>query len=268
MLPDHDLDDLLAGMVSLHQDLGSRVADLEMIGLPQNIHASAHLQLPRLRGYWPFSSVNESGNVYDLSAQGRVLTNHNNVPFAKYNLFPYADFTPGSNHYFSRADEPGLDITGAITFGGWFWLDTLASGNNQTLISKWDTTGGIDERAYMIYLDDATNTFRISISLLGTAATIKNVAHIATVAISTWYHVVGRLTPGTDESIFVDGVKVSSAVGVPATIFNSTANYEIGAGAAANRLDGRACQCFLCADDLDDVIIRRLYELTRANFGK
>jgi hypothetical protein len=33
-----------------------------------------NLGLPMLRGYWPFSSVDENNDVYDLSGQGRVMT--------------------------------------------------------------------------------------------------------------------------------------------------------------------------------------------------
>src|SRR4030042_5924133 len=128
MLPDRNLDDLLAEMVSRDQKLESRVADLEKIEQPRNIHPSIHLQLSGLRGYWPMSSVNENGNSYDLSGQGRVLTNNNTVPFGIYDLLPYADFTPGSSEYFSRPDEAGLVISGALTIGCWAWLDTLASG--------------------------------------------------------------------------------------------------------------------------------------------
>jgi len=36
---------------------------------------SMNLGLPILRGYWPFTSVDENDDVYDLSGQGRVMTN-------------------------------------------------------------------------------------------------------------------------------------------------------------------------------------------------
>lgn len=234
------------------------------------VHAGLHMQLPQLRGYWPFSSVDENGDVYDLSGQGRVLTNNNTVPFAWYNLFPYADFTAATPHYFSRLDEPGTSITGAITLGGWFWLDSLATGANQGLISKWDTTGAINERSYLLYLDDATNTLRFFVSSLGTAASSVSVTSTATIAINTWYHVAARYNPNTLMSIFVDGVQTDLAAGVPAAIFNSAVcAFEIGSyNVGAIPMDGRACQCFLCADDLDSVFVKTLYEQTRANFGK
>jgi hypothetical protein len=234
------------------------------------VHAGLHLQLPQLRGYWPMSSVDENGAVYDMSGQGRVLTNTNTVPFGIYNLLPYADHNAATPHYFNRVDEPGLSITGSMTVGGWFWLDTLATGNNQGLISKWDTTGAINERSYLLYLDDATNSLRFYISSAGTAATSVEVISTATIAINTWYHVVGRFNPNTLMSIFIDGVNTDLGVGVPAGIFNSAVSaFEIGSYAVALRpMDGRSAQCFLCADDLDDVVIKTVYEQTRSNFGK
>lgn len=230
------------------------------------VHAGLHLQLPQLRGYWPMSSVDENGDVYDLSSQGRVLNNNNTVPFGVYNLLPYADFTPGATEYFDRPDEAGLSITGGLTVGGWFWLDTLAPGNNMGLISKFAVTAG-NLRSYILYFDDASNTLRFIVSANGIANT--SVTSTATIAISTWYHVVGRFVPGAELSIFVDGVETLNAAAIPASIHDNASAFEIGAYDAARfMLDGRAAQCFLCADSHPDVLIKTVFDQTRANFGK
>jgi hypothetical protein len=126
-----------------------------------------------------------------------------------------------------------------------------------------------DQRSYVLYFNDATNQFGFNISSLGTGASTVVVLHTTIVTISAWYHVVGRFTPNTLLSIYVDGIATTNAVGMPAAIFNSNASFAIGSyDVPTNLLDGRACQCFLCADDLDDVLIWSLYEQTRANFGK
>jgi hypothetical protein len=151
--------------------------------------------------------------------------------------------------------------------GGWFWLDTLAPGTNMGLIGKYNTVG--NQRAYLLTFSDAANVFQVYISSLGTAASTVGLSHTAILSASTWYHVVGRFIPNTELSIFVDGIEVFTAAGVPAAIFNSNTAFEIGSSDAGNnRLDGRACQCFLCSDYLDDIIIRSLFEQTRCNFGK
>jgi len=61
------------------------------------------LGFPGLRGFWPFSSVNESGHVLDLSGQTRTLTNNNAAAFGVENqIVPYAILN-GSTQYFNRA---------------------------------------------------------------------------------------------------------------------------------------------------------------------
>lgn len=229
------------------------------------VHSSLHSQLPMLRAYWPFSSVDENGDVYDISGQGRVLNNNNTTPFAWHNLLPYADLTPGATNYFNRVDEAGLDITGDLSLGGWFWLDTLAPGNDMGLIAKWTVAG--NQRAYYLKFVDATNQFQFSVSTDGAA--VVTVTSTAVPVINTWYHICGVFRANSVLNIFVDGVKTELAVGVPASIFNSSADLQVGASdVGTNRLDGRVCQCFLCAENLDDVMIWNLYQQTRANFGK
>lgn len=263
MLPDRELDDLLGEMVTQHQKLSTRVADLEKIEQPIKIHPEVHLQLPQLRGYWPMSSVDETGAVYDLSGQGRVLTNHGATPFAWYNLLPYAVFKSPLGNYFSRADEAGLDITGALTVGGWFWLDTLAPGTNMGLISKYTAAG--NQRSFVLYFFDAGNTLSFGVSTDGIA--LVEVVSTFVITASAWYHVVGRFTPGAQLSIFVNGVPTHYVAAIPASIYNSNAEFLIGSyDAGVSLLDGRAAQGYLCADDLDDAIIRNLYNQTRANW--
>lgn len=223
-----------------------------------------HLMLSQLRGFWPFSIVDENGDMYDLSAQGRVMTNNGTTPFGVTGLAPYADFTPGSSQYFSRLDETGLDITGALTLGGWFRLDTIAPGNNMGLMSKWTEAGNL--RAYNLYFNDAGNVPSFSVSVDGAAVVTVN--HTTALSITTWYHIVGRYTPSTAIDVFLNGVKVSNAVATPASLFNSTAAFEIGAyNAAAMLLDGHVTLGFLCAASLSDTVIWSIHQQTRAMFG-
>ena len=87
---------------------------------------------------------------------------------------------------------------------------------------------------------------------------------------SNWYFVVGRFNPSTSLDIIVNGTKVSNVAGIPATLFNSTANFIVMAynnGLAATRNDGKTSLCFLCAAYLDDVVVDALFAQTRALFG-
>ena len=89
------------------------------------------------------------------------------------------------------------------------------------------------------------------------------------ITLSAWHFAVMRFTPGTEVLLFVDGTGYTDAVGVPATIFNSTAAFAIGRPGSLNAyyMDGRASLCFLCATALGIGTIRSLYQQSRALFG-
>lgn len=233
---------------------------------------SSFLVLLGLRGFWPFSSFNESGNAYDLSGQGRTLTMQNDPAYNYYNLAPYVDLD-GSNDWFDRTDEVGLDISGTeifvtgtvqgLTIGGWFWTDTL--GVTKGFAAKWNDSG-VNQRAYLLYLQGSTNTARFAVSTDGTAIAAVTGASISA---SNWYFIVGRFTTSTDVEIFVNGTWYSLGSG-PATVFDSNADLNIGAynnGQASTRLNGRASLCFLCAAALPDAVVGSLWHQTRAMFG-
>jgi hypothetical protein len=236
---------------------------------------SQYLALPALRGSWPFSSFDQTGVAYDLSGQGRTLTAVGPPEYNYHNLAPYVDFD-GANDYLSRADEAGLDITGletvvaagarGLTIGGWFWTDTLAyGGTTRGFIGKYLTAG--NQRSYMLAFDDVLNSPRFIVSVDGTA-TVSVLG--MTMATNAWYCIIGRFIPSTELKIWVNGETATNAVGIPAQIFPSAADLNVGAynnGAAANRLDGRASMCFLCAAALSDAIVGQIYQQSRAMFG-
>ncbi len=222
---------------------------------------SNFLLLRRLRGYWSFTSVDENGDVYDFSGQGRVLSF---VPglgaqiFSSTSLLTYAAPIFASGQYYQRLDEVGLSITGKLTWGGWFWFNTLASGADQGLMSK--STGAGNQRGYNLWLDDATNFINMNISSAGTLASTVFLASTKLLAINNWYFVVARYNPSTLMSIYINGTMDTLAAGVPASIFDNNASLCFGSyNAGAMLLDGRVAHCFICADYLEDYFIQALY---------
>jgi len=222
---------------------------------------SSFLALPELRGFWPMSSVNESGNALDVSGQGRTLTNNAATPRAIYNaLVPYFDLN-GTTQYLSRADEAGLDITGALTFGGWFWFDTAAT-SIEACLGKRNT--GVDQLSY--YLRRlASGTINFEISNNGVLP-VENVSSAAAVGVATWVLLVARFIPSTEIAVFVNELKATFATGFGA-IFSGTAPLAAGAdNAGTSFFNGRLGPIFICADDLPDDLIRSLYARTRGAF--
>lgn len=220
---------------------------------------SYYLGLPQLRGFWPMSSVNENGNVLDFSGQVRTLTNNGTTPFAVYSLQSYANLD-GATQYFSRADEAGLKITGAITFGGWFRSGGIAS--SYGLMAKYLSAG--NQRSYL--LRQQINTIVTYISANGVAVTTS--ASTNTISANQWFFAAGRFVPSVSVDVIVNDTVTQNLVAPPASIFSSTANFYIGAwdAGATERYLGDTCLNFLCAAACSDAQINALYWLTRPLF--
>jgi hypothetical protein len=229
---------------------------------------SPYLGLPGLVGFWPMSSVQRStGNVYDLSGQGRTLTYNGNPTFNIYNnIIPYIDLD-GTGDYLGRADETDLDILGTeswaavpgLTMGGWFYYTQDAT--YEALITK---SGGAGQRGYYIR-KDIDNTVTMYMSSDGT--TIYNSGGSST-TLSDWNFVVGRFVPSTSIDIWNNNTKTSNTTSIPASQFNSSAPFQIsGYNGTTQLLTGRASLCFLCANALPDALISSLFAQTRGLFG-
>lgn len=256
------------------EGLDRRIRNLEALGNGVFIGntLASYMALPGLVGFWPMSSVQRStGNAYDLSGQGRTLTYTGNPVFTYYNgLVPYIIFD-GTGDYLSRTDETDLDITGTetiftsgaagLTMGGWFWIDT--TGTEMAFMGKYTTTG--NQRSYILYKSTG-GTVDAIVSSDGSTSTITTGS---AVTIDTWYFAVVRFIPSTSVDIFVNATKSTNTTSIPASIFNSTAPFQIGAlnAGGADLLSGQASLCFLCANALGDDLISSLFQSSRVLFG-
>ena len=236
---------------------------------------SSFSTIPGLVGFWPMSSVQRStGNAFDLSGQGRTLT-YNGAP--TYNI--EQDFTPYINFgatadSLSRPDETDLDIIGTetiydssvrgLTMGGWFRGDRFESALFELPMGKVSNVAG--QFSYFIIKDTALDLlFRISTD--GTA--LVSVTSSISLLNNTWYFIVGRFIPSTELAIFVSTTKNTFTTAIPATIFNSAANFSIGriTGVTGADMRGRASLCFLSANALSDALINGLFQQSRVLFG-
>lgn len=216
----------------------------------------------QVRGIWPCSSVEEGGNLVDMAGQGRILTNNNAATFGLAGLASYAALN-GTTQYFSRADELGLDITGGLALGGWFYFETGSLGaNTQGLISKWYETG--NQRAYRLYKDTSD---KIVFSVSGDGTAVVSATSTATLTESAWHWCAGYFTPSTAMGVVVNKAWDRNTTSIPASIFNSSENFVVGRTNRANYLKGRFALPWIAADDNNEAILGVLYEQTRAMFG-
>lgn len=263
--------------MSLEQELVKQINSLQnqvdgLIKPEVNIDIiSPFLALPGLVGFWPMSSVQRStGNVYDLSGQGRTLTYNGNPTFNYTGLVPYVD-CDGTGDFLSRADETDLDVLGTetiynsavrgLTLGGWFWSDSLSG--NRGWVGK--HTSGTNNCSYLIYT--AGTAIRTHISNTGAYTAGLDLASSIVGVTGTWYFTVLRFIPSTELANYVNGTWTSLVAGIPASIYNSSASLLVGAtDGGVNTLDGRVSLCFLCANALSDSLISALFSRTRAAF--
>lgn len=216
---------------------------------------------PELRGLWPFSSVDESGNLRDISGQGRTLTNNGTTPRALLNnIVPYATHN-GTTQYFSRADEAGLDITGAMTFG--VWCSFTATAAQQAAASKY--TAITNNRAYRLNCE-AGGAPSMNISADGIAL-VSATGTAGDITAGAMGLLIGRFTPSTEIAVFYNKLKYTTTVGVPAAIFNSNAAFIIAGTNARASLAGRTSLGFLCAAAVPDSLLARFFEVSRGFFG-
>lgn len=219
---------------------------------------STYLMLPYLRGFWPMSSMDEVPAIHDLSGQGRTLSVGAGCSLSWAGLMPYMAMTGAG--YLSRADEAGLDITGQITFGGWFWFNNLAA--NMGLLNK--DNGALKTSGYWGFMWSGGPQFVVGV---GNGAASAEVASSQVPVANTWNFVVGRLIPATQIAICVNGNWNNAAAGGIAAMDNNAGALQIGRVFGASNLVGRAALCFLCAQALSSTIVNNLFETSRPAFG-
>ena len=252
-------------------DLGRQVAQIQRRLEARSVYpitrtvgevVSDYLAGPELRGFWSFASVDQSGAIADLSGWGRTLTNNGATPRQLFaDFMPYADLD-GSNQWFNRATEAGMEITGALTLGGYFWYDAFTA-NANGMLSKWN--GGINQRSYRLFANNSSQaTFEVSSN--GTAITTVTGPVLL---VNTWYQIYGVYLPSTSLSVIVNRAKTTNVTSIPASIFNSSVDFEIGTrdSGGGGLLNGRAALAGVYADDHPDQNIFSRYDGSRSVFG-
>jgi hypothetical protein len=156
-----------------------------------------------------------------------------------------------------------LDITGPLTIGGWYQFNTL--GTTKACASKWTTDG--NQRSYLLQKGSTDNPV-FFVSGNGTAFTSVPVTDVGINA-EKFVFMVGRFTPSTEIAVWGNDKKNTLVTGIPSSIFNSSASFNIGAteNGTSQLLDGRAALCFLCASAVPDSLLKRFFTITRTFFG-
>lgn len=239
--------------------------------------ASALLGLPGLRGAWSTAVVGAAGELNDISGHGGHLT-LNGGPIFGYltgGLMAYCEYD-GTGDYHSIPDNARYDIIGnetyinsevrGLTIGGWF--RPTETGTLERLVCKWTAVAG--NRAYTLNYT-VSDTFQFTIS--GDGTNTFTIISAAVTPINNWYCVFGRFLSTIPElNIYVGQASGwtadTNAVGIPATIFNSNANFVVGADSGGiNPFQGRISHLALSVEAIAEGILKTFFNQTRAAFG-
>jgi len=234
---------------------------------------AAFLALPGLRGFWPMSAFDSSGNAQDVSGHGHHLTYTGAPTYSQDGIIPF--IAMGGSGRLVRSDEADLDITGGesyvasatqgLTLGGWFYVVTLD--DYDRFMAKYD---GTTERSYWLYEGTTAQeraTFGISSDGAATGTVSVSSAN-GSVPASVWRFIAGRFDPSTSLDVFVNAVKATNTTSIPATIYSGSADFAIGAnGDGTNAITARIALAFLCAAAVSDGTVEALYQATRGMFG-
>lgn len=212
--------------------------------------------LPGVRGCWPMSSRDENAAVYDISGQGRTLTNTGVVSFSVNKLASIAQFS-GAN-YLSRLDEPGLECPNELTFGGWFYRTAINV--EHRIMGKSSVAAA--QSYHLLFLNTNVARFVIDDGLGGS----ETIDTVGTTLAAKWYFVAGRFD-SKNKTVMLNGEIVTAAAAVVAALANTAQPFTIGETAdGVNRLNGKASLCFLCGYAMTDAQLLDIYARTRPQF--
>lgn len=274
MITDSDLATLQAQIASLQK----RVNDFETRPMTQNPLVAPFLNLPGQVGLWAAGAVQRStGNLYDLSGQGRALTLNGNPAINLHNNFVPFYNLDGTGDFFSRADESDLDVTGTetifdstirgVTMIGVYQLDVISYAQTRGFMSK---DGIASQRSYGMFCT-ASGQIQAMVSSDGTTGVLSSGPQLGT---SNYFMGWMRWKPSTylDAGINlpIAANYVRNTTSIPASLFAGTAPFNIGCvnSDGVNRIiDGRFVIGTLCATALSDEWLAYLCNAVRGPLG-
>ncbi len=190
--------------------------------------------LDNLQGYWSFDEA--SGNALDSSGNGYTLTETGGTIARVTPLISVgsaADFEKGDTEWFQRTD-PNFSEGANMTWNIWLKPESLAE--DDTIFAKRVTA--TDDRSFRMIVLATTSEFQFNISSNGTSLGEGAVTSALGSLVATESHMYtitfdGSQSLGSRTKIYKDGVLTTPiADTTPATCFNSTADFFVGAGNA------------------------------------
>ena len=240
--------------------------DLETgyLGVRQTV--SLYQVLTQLRGFWPMSSVDHNGNVYDLSGQGRVLSN-SGVSFGMGGIgdyIPVAEFD-GAGAALSALDDDAVNLNsmaGGFTVLAWVrpgWAG--AAGSHFPVISKGSLASTIE---YGLVVDGT--------SLFPTFY-VGDKSHVGTFRLvgDNWNFLAASYDAGAGDVVLqVNANREVAALASPALVATGDdlfiGRWVNGSG-NSEYWEGQMTLVALCAGVAPQLVLENVYRATAYMFG-
>jgi len=149
-----------------------------------------------------------------INDQWRLVNQENKSKQSNYSM----DFDSASSDYIDVGNPTELQLTGALTFSCWI---KTSSSSYQIMISKDDVTNRCYNFGLFSNGQVYGQVFNSGSSTLMNTTTSWNDGN--------WHHIAFVYIPSTLMEIFIDGnSQISSTSGIPSSIDNDAANFNIG----------------------------------------
>ena len=197
-------------------------------------HPTGGSPLGTQTGYWKFDEgYGTTAHDSTLNADNGTLSGSTTPSWTQSGKFGKALSFNGSTAYITMNNPTALQLTGALSLSA--WVNPTSVSSNQDVIAKDGVSGNYGYRLYI----DSSGKPNFEVSSDGTAVT--TVTGDTALSPGTWYHLVGVYNPGNSLTIYVNGVQQGQTTSsVPSSIYNSTANFLVGAenAGATNNFNG------------------------------
>ncbi|MDY6966369.1 MAG: LamG-like jellyroll fold domain-containing protein [Halobacteriota archaeon] len=179
-----------------------------------------------LVGWYRFDN---SSDLTDHSGWGNDGTNDGST-YTSSGKFGGGRSFDGNNDCINISDSNSLDMAEEITIDA--WINRSSSENDHAIVEKWRYDNGvpINERAYILYVNDENGEIVFLLSGDGTFPEEGTGVIVSqnTVSNNVWTHVVAT-SDGTTMKIYIDGVLDPNTATAPDGIHPSVADLHIGA---------------------------------------
>jgi hypothetical protein len=136
----------------------------------------------------------------------------------------------GTTQYANIADHASLDITAAITFGGWVYVPVSAANAYGRLINKWDQAT-LGNQSYGSFWEESSDTIYGFLSSTGSNAV--NVLQSGALTKGQWHHYMYWFN-GLTSTLYIDGA-VSATITATYTIFSGNKPVRVGLASTSDQ---------------------------------